>query len=200
MERKPVVFLTDGDVYAKRCAEVVATALGGRCISLSQGNPSLYSGAELVDAILSAEGEPVLIMFDDSGYIGEGSGEAAMKYVAHHPQIEVLGAVAVASHTEHREWTRVDVSIDREGNLTSYGVDKFGLPETEEGRINGDTVYCLDQLHLPIVVGIGDPGKMSRRDDLTRGAPITRQAVHLVLERSGYLERGNKREEESTDS
>lgn len=33
----------------------------------------------------------------------------------------------------------------------------------ETGRINGDTVYCLDQLDVPIIVGIGDIGKMSKK-------------------------------------
>ena len=71
--------------------------------------------------------DPVFVMFDDSGFIGEGCGEKALKYVATHKQIDVLGILAVASNTHHWEWARVDVSVDRNGNLTEYGVDKFGL-------------------------------------------------------------------------
>ena len=68
--------------------------------------------------------------------------------------------MAVASNTHHWEWARVDVSVDRNGNLTEYGVDKFGLPDGEIGRISGDTIYCLDDLNVPVIVGVGDIGKM----------------------------------------
>ena len=57
-----------------------------------------------------------------------------LKYVATHKQIDVLGILAVASNTHHWEWARVDVSVDRNGNLTEYGVDKFGLPDGEIGE------------------------------------------------------------------
>ena len=50
--------------------------------------------------------DPVFVMFDDSGFIGEGSGEKALKYVATHKQIDVLGILAVASNTHHWEWAR----------------------------------------------------------------------------------------------
>ena len=45
------------------------------------------------------------------------------------------------------------------------------------------TVYCLDQLDVPIIVGIGDIGKMNRKDDVEKGSPITMKAVELILER-----------------
>ena len=105
-------------------------------------------------------------MFDDSGLVGEGAGEHALKYVAKHPRIDVLGVIAVASKTHQTEWAKVDISIDREGNLTAYGVDKSGITELDIGRINGDTVYSLDGLDVPIIVGIGDIGKMARKDDI----------------------------------
>ena len=47
--------------------------------------------------ILQTPHDPVFVMFDDSGLQGEGPGETAMKYVAMHPDIEVLGVIAVAS-------------------------------------------------------------------------------------------------------
>ncbi|HEU5140908.1 MAG TPA: stage V sporulation protein AE, partial [Bacillales bacterium] len=50
--------------------------------------------------------------------------------------------------------------------------------------MDGDTVYVLDDLNLPIVVGVGDIGKMDNQDTVEKGCPITRQAVELVLERS----------------
>ncbi|MGG1399563.1 stage V sporulation protein AE [Bacillus salipaludis] len=181
-----VILITDGDEYAKRAVEHVAEEVGGRCISMSQGNPSKLTGQELVQLIKKAPYDPVLVMFDDSGIVGEGAGENALKYVALHKDIEVLGIIAVAAKSRHEDWAKVDVSIDRDGELTPYGVDKSGIPELEIGKINGDTVYCLDELDVPLKVGIGDIGKMARRDDYRLGSPITKKAVELILERSGF--------------
>ncbi|GHI01451.1 stage V sporulation protein AE [Neobacillus kokaensis] len=186
--KRRVILVTDGDEYTKRTLEHIAKEIGARCISKSQGNPSRLTGPELIELIKQAPCDPVLVMFDDSGIVGEGSGESALKYVAVHQDIEVLGAVAVAAKSRHEEWARVDVSIDREGELTPYGVDKFGIPELEIGRINGDTVYCLDELNIPIIVGIGDIGKMARRDSYKLGSPITKKAIELILERSGFFD------------
>ncbi|WP_314728243.1 stage V sporulation protein AE [Bacillus sp. Marseille-Q3570] len=182
--KKRVIMITDGDLYALKAVEQVAKDIGGRCISQSWGNPTRITGEELVTMILSTPYDPVLVMFDDCGYRGEGPGERAMREVANHPGIEVLGAIAVASKTHLAEWTHVDVSIDRFGELSAYGVDKSGLPDMEFGRLDGDTVYVLDELDLPFIVGIGDIGKMYGVDTAERGAPITRQAVQLILERS----------------
>ena len=68
-------------------------------------------------------------------FMGEGAGERALKYVATHKEIEVLGMIAVASRTRKEEWTRIDVSIDRDGDITEKGVDKYGIQEMEEGKI-----------------------------------------------------------------
>ncbi|MFD1738801.1 stage V sporulation protein AE [Bacillus salitolerans] len=186
MERKrKVILVTDGDEYALRAVEYVSNKIGGRCISQSQGNPTLLSGKQLVNLIIQTPYDPVFVLFDDCGYIGEGAGEHALLYVANHEQIEVVGVIAVASNSHSIEWTKVDVCIDRFGELTEFGIDKGGLQELEVGRINGDTVYCLDQLDVPIIVGIGDIGKMAGRDDITKGCPITLKAVEVILERSG---------------
>lgn len=185
-EKRNVILITDGDDYARRAVERVAADVGGRCISHSHGNPSVLSGPNLVKLIKKAANDPVLVMFDDSGFLGEGAGEHALKYVAEHEDINVLGVIAVASKTHMAEWSRVDLCIDRDGELTPYGVDKHGLPELEMGRINGDTVYCLDKLDVPLIIGIGDIGKMARRDHYDRGAPITKKAVEIILERSGF--------------
>ncbi|KMY50654.1 stage V sporulation protein AE [Peribacillus loiseleuriae] len=192
INKRKVILITDGDEYARRVVEIVAKEIGGRCISMSWGNPTILSGQAIVKLIKKTPNDPVLVMFDDSGIVGEGAGETAMRYVANHEDIEVLGIIAVASRTRHEEWTKVDVSIDRDGKLTGNGVDKFGSEEFEPGKITGDTVYCIDQLHAPIVVGIGDIGKMSKKDDYVKGAPITKLAVELILERSGHNDERKK--------
>ncbi|MCT8138806.1 stage V sporulation protein AE [Anaerobacillus sp. CMMVII] len=182
--KKRVILITDGDESARKAVELVAKEIGGRCISSSGGNPSRLTGNELVKLIKKAPCDPVLVMFDDCGYTEEGPGEEAMRVVATDPDLEVIGAIAVASKTHDSEWTKVNVSIDRNGNLTEYGVDKYGLPDIELGRINGDTVYNLDELDIPFIVGIGDIGKMAGKDEVEKGAPVTRKAVELILERS----------------
>ncbi|MFC4324106.1 stage V sporulation protein AE [Litchfieldia salsa] len=187
-DRRKVILVTDGDEYALKTIEYIAREFGGRCISKSQGNPTTLSGPEISELILQAPNDPVFVMFDDSGFIGEGAGELALKYVANDKRLDILGIIAVASKTHQDEWTRVDVSIDRFGKLTHFGVDKSGVEEFDVGRINGDTVYCLDELNVPIIVGIGDIGKMARKDHVQNGSPITRKAVELILERSGYYD------------
>lgn len=185
MERKKrVIVVTDGDESARKVVEFVAKEIGGRCITNSWGNPSRLSGRELVKLIQKTPYDPVLVMFDDCGFTEEGPGEEAMRYVVECEEFNIIGAIAVASKTHSSEWTKVDVSIDRNGNLTEYGVDKFGLADVEVGRINGDTVYNLDQLEIPFIVGIGDIGKMAGKDEVEKGAPITKKAVELILERS----------------
>lgn len=186
MKQRQVILITDGDEYAQKTIEYVAHIVGGRCISKSQGNPTILSGSQLVQLILEAPHDPVFVMFDDSGYVGAGAGEMALQYVATHKQIHVLGVIAVAAKSRQSEWAKVNISIDRFGNLTDHGVDKSGIPELDVGRINGDTVYCLDQLNIPIIVGIGDIGKMARKDSVKNGCPITLKACELILERSGY--------------
>lgn len=194
MENRRVIFITDGDQYAHEAARYVAEDIGGRCISQSSGNPTPLKGEEIVHLIQQTPYDPVIVMVDDGGYQGEGPGETAMRQIAEHPDIEVLGAIAVASNTGFREWTKVDVSIDRGGNLTAFGVDKNGVPDMEIGRMDGDTVYVLDELELPVVVGVGDIGKMDGQDTVEKGCPITRKAVELVLERSDrYLKREENR-------
>jgi stage V sporulation protein AE len=196
--KRRVILVTDGDEYARKSLETVAEEIGGRCLSMSHGNPTVLTGAEIVRLIKKVKYDPVLVMFDDSGLIGEGSGERALKYVAHHEDIDVLGIIAVASRTRKEEWTRVDVCIDREGVLTHRGVDKYGIQEIEEGMVYGDTVYCLDELDVPIVVGIGDIGKMAGKDHFDHRSPITKQAVQLILERSGYNDGSCERKEANT--
>ncbi|MBY6035633.1 stage V sporulation protein AE [Fictibacillus nanhaiensis] len=184
MVKKRVIFITDGDLYALRVVEYIAKQVGGRCISQSWGNPSKRTGEELVQMIRETPHDPILVMFDDCGFKGEGPGEQAMRIIHKQPDIQIIGAVAVAAKTHYAEWTKVHCSLDRYGELTEYGIDKSGLPDLETGRINGDTVYILDELNLPFVIGIGDIGKMAGFDAVEKGAPITLKAINLILERS----------------
>ena len=54
-------------------------------------------------------------------------------------------------------------------------------------------------LDVPIVVGIGDIGKMAQLDDYRKGSPITKLAVEIILERSRYRDE-RKRTEQETDT
>jgi stage V sporulation protein AE len=183
--KRRVILITDGDKYAQEAIEAAGKDLGCHIVSRSAGNPTPLTGPEIVEEIMKSPHEPILVMFDDCGFNGIGQGEEALQYVAKHPNIVPLGAIAVASNSYAQEWTHVDLSIDRYGNLTPFGVDKEGLPDIEYARIVGDTVYSLDQLNLPIIVGVGDIGKLHGVDEAKNGAPITKQAIELILERSG---------------
>ncbi|HEU5140927.1 MAG TPA: stage V sporulation protein AE, partial [Bacillales bacterium] len=107
MERRKVILVTDGDKYALKAVQYTAEQVGGRCISQSSGNPTSLSGEEIVELIKETPKDPVLVMVDDCGYRGEGPGEKAMRCIAEHPDVDVLGAIAVASNTDFKEWTRV---------------------------------------------------------------------------------------------
>jgi stage V sporulation protein AE len=192
IEKRKVILITDGDKVAKRAIEEVARKVGGRCISRSGGNPTPLNGEEMVDQIKKAKYDPVLIMFDDNGNGEEGEGETALEYIANHPDIEVLGAVAVASNTPYVDGADVDICIDVDLKVTDRGVDKNGQRVSrEKSHIYGDTVDVLSRLNIPIIVGVGDIGKMKGKDDIRYGAPITTKAVETILERSGFHGRTN---------
>ncbi|WP_026689409.1 stage V sporulation protein AE [Alteribacter aurantiacus] len=182
--KKRVILITDGDTAARMAVERASKKLHCFCISKSGGNPSPLTGEALVDLVLECPGDPVIVLFDDCGYPEEGPGEKALLTICQHPDLTILGAIAVASQSYSHEWAKVNFSIDRNGELTEYGVDKDGIVDTEIGRIRGDTVYVLDQVDIPIVIGVGDLGKMGGRDSIDKGAPITTQAIKTILERS----------------
>ncbi|USG63581.1 stage V sporulation protein AE [Brevibacillus ruminantium] len=185
--RRRVILITDGDHIAQRAVETVARQIGGRSISLSAGNPTPLSGPQMVELIKMTPQDPVLLMFDDNGDRGRGRGEQALEYVVHHPDIEVLGAIAVASNTKWVSGAVVKVSVDNRGRIVEEAVDKDGFAETDlENRIYGDTVDILGKLQVPHIIGIGDIGKMQGRDSLRNGCPITLAAVNWILERSGF--------------
>lgn len=152
----------------------------------------------MVELIKMAANDPVLVMFDDNGNYGRGRGEQAIEYVIRHPDIEVLGAIAVASNTKWVSGIQVPVSIDNHGNIIEDAVDKDGYRDkTLESRIYGDTVDILQAANIPHVIGIGDIGKMEGRDSLRFGCPITLKAVKWILERSGWY--GNRDNREAAD-
>lgn len=187
MKRKiRVILITDGDRVAQRVVEEIAASLGLRCISASAGNPTPIGGSEIVRLLKQTPYDPVLVMFDDKGLPEKGQGELALEYVASHPDVEVIGAVAVASNTMDFEGAEVDVTISKEGVASEQTVNKRGESKPcvfdEKPVVRGDTVDVLNEFDIPIVVGVGDIGKMKRKDDIELGAPITRQAIEKILE------------------
>lgn len=181
--RRKIIVVTDGDQVAREALEKVAKQIQGRVISLSAGNPTLLSGPQLVRLIHRAKYDPVIVMFDDCGNSKEGYGEKALRYVANHQSIEVIGAIAVASNCLKSRGTPVHMALDYQGNVISHSVDKYGRPQYhEEMRIYGDTVEVLNAIQIPIIIGIGDVGKMRRYDYYKIGAPVTTKAIQLLLD------------------
>ena len=183
-----VILITDGDRVAQHVVEELAVDLGLRCISASGGNPTPITGEEIVDLLKTVPHDPVLVMFDDRGSNSKGLGELAMEYVATHPDIEVLGAVAVASNTIGVMGINADVCITGNGDMVDRSVDKCGYLKggsAYKNIIAGDTVDVLNELEIPFIIGVGDIGKMARADSIGRGAPITRKAIVEILKRSG---------------
>lgn len=180
---KQVIVITDGDETARRAAEKAAANVGGRCISLSGGNPTEASAEEIAAAVKNAPGNPVLIMVDDGGLRGRGPGERILASLAGQPGIRIIGAIAVASHTDRVEGVPVEISVDRSGRTIPGAVDKEGRPR-RNGRITGDTVDILNDLDIPLVIGLGDLGKMDRADQVEHGARVTTAAIREILRRT----------------
>ncbi|MGC5324487.1 stage V sporulation protein AE [Brevibacillus sp. SYSU BS000544] len=184
-KRRKVIVITDGDYVAQKVVEAVARHVGGRCISLSAGNPTSLSGPQMAELITQAAKDPVLVMFDDNGNFATGPGEQAIAYLLTHPSIEVIGAIAVASNTKTVEGAKVQYSITNEGKILDEAVDKDGYADKSlENHIYGDTVDVLNKYNIPNVIGIGDIGKMHGKDNVRYGCPITLKAVEWILERS----------------
>ncbi|WP_053219337.1 stage V sporulation protein AE [Virgibacillus senegalensis] len=182
---KKVIIITDGDEYAKKTIDYLSREIGGTCLSYLSDNPTHVTENQVTEAIMAAEEEPVYVLIDDGGAPGPGAGEKILLALAANEKVQIIGAIAVASHTKNAEWTRFTLAIDQDGELTSYGISKEGIPIPEIGRINGDTIYALDQVDIPVVVAIGDIGKMQGKDDVKVGSPITRKAIEIILERGG---------------
>jgi stage V sporulation protein AE len=190
--KRKVILVTDGDQIARKAVEQVAEDLGCRVISRSSGNPTPLDGEQIVRLVKHAKHDPVLVMFDDNGSPGYGYGEQALEYIACHPDIEVLGAVAVASNTPFVEGVKVDFSVDQNLRVIEHPVDKDGIPiENGDGHVYGDTVDVLAKSKVPVIVGVGDIGKMQGKDHVLKGAPVTKKAILEILKRSGYDDAGD---------
>jgi len=183
-EKRKIIIVTDGDRIAKKAVEIAARNIGGRCVSRSAGNPTPLTCDGIVTFIKQCPNDPVVIMADDVGTPKMGSGEIIMKELADREDIEILGIIAVASNTPGVEGVKVDCSIDNNLQVIHGAVDKAGNI-IDEGIIYGDTIDILNYINVPVVIGMGDPGKMDGRDDCSKGAPVMTKALKLILDRSG---------------
>lgn len=182
-ERKPkrVIVVTDGDHIAKRALKIAAKRIHARIISRSAGNPTPLGGVELVNYIRQTPFDPVVVMLDDNGSSQQGDGEEAMAVLLSHPDVQVIGALAVASNTTFVQGVAVDFSIDCYGRRVETAVNKDGIV-TSDFLIRGDTVDILSDVSVPVIVGIGDIGKMGGRDAPERGAPVTTKALNTIVD------------------
>lgn len=178
--KKRVILVTDGDTFARRALEMAARRLQLRVISKTAGNPTRLSGIEIVQYVAQTRSDPVLVMFDDNGDVHQAGGEEALRELCTHPDVEVIGALAVASNTRLVRGVGIDFSIDKNCNLVQSGVDKLGNP-FPKFLVFGDTVDVLRDLDLPLIVGIGDIGKMHGHDSPERGAPVTTAAITAII-------------------
>ncbi|AOY76768.1 stage V sporulation protein AE [Clostridium formicaceticum] len=189
-EKRKVILITDGDMCAKKAVEIAAKNIGGRCISRSGGNPTPITAGEIIELVKEAKNDPVIVMVDDEGNENIGIGEKILCKLVNHPVIDVLGVVVVASNTKDVDGVHPDFCIDNYGNIIYEAVDKDGNP-TDEKVLYGDTVDIVEKCKVPMVVGIGDIGKMNGKDDRKKGAPIITKALQEILNRSKLLDKSN---------
>lgn len=190
MEKTKIIVITDGDSMAQKAVEEAGKQLDLRTISASGGNPTPLSGAELVSMIQAASHDPVLVMVDDCGNPGFGQGEHVLEFLGDHPELEILGVIAVAANCRDVEGIEVDFSVDRGAKVVQVPVDKDGRPEASGHHfVEGDTVDILNSMQVPMIVGIGDIGKMHGLDSYKNGAKVTTQAIQEILNRSGVYEK-----------
>ncbi|RKD34700.1 stage V sporulation protein AE [Thermohalobacter berrensis] len=183
VKKRKIILVTDGDTIAQKAVEIATKNIGGRCISRSAGNPTPLTGDEISQLIKIAKYDPVVVMVDDIGHPGFGKGEKALKDILNNEYTEILGIVAVASNTENVNGVEVDFSIDYRGKVVPNAVDKYGI-ETDSKKLYGDTVDIINKYSVPLIVGIGDIGKMDGCDDCTIGAPIITKALQEILNRT----------------
>jgi stage V sporulation protein AE len=172
---------------ATKALRLAAKNIGARLISLSgchQPGDAYFTPGEVEEMIRSADGELIVVMADDEGFVGEGRGEKIIRHLSNSSDVEILGVVAVASHTEKAKRIKVDSSVDRFGQVHQNAVDKEGNM-IDGDVIQGDTVEVLRNLPVKTVIGLGDPGKMFEADEVKNNAPITTKALQEVLKKSG---------------
>jgi stage V sporulation protein AE len=188
MGKKKIIIITDGDQWARQTIETAGERLGLTTVTATAGNPTPLPTAAVRKEIMAAKGEPVLVMVDDGGEPKKGHGERLLENLLRDEHFAVLGVIAVAADTKPVRGVRVSYSITREGKIHRGSVDKDGRPEPEgQKRVEGDTVDVLNGFRLPLVVGIGDIGKMSPADRADAGARITTQALEEILKYHGLL-------------
>ncbi|NLW56458.1 MAG: stage V sporulation protein AE [Firmicutes bacterium] len=186
MQKKKLIIITDGDHTARETIEKAGANLGLHTISASGGNPTVLPAEEVKRKITEAEQELLLMMVDDAGFRAKGPGERVLEALWQDERFSVLGVVAVASNTEGVVGVPVDFSVTREGKIHWGPVNKEGKPEPEGRlRVEGDTVDVLNGLPIPLIVGIGDIGKMEHADDKEQGAKITTLAIREILKFHG---------------
>ncbi|MEG3070545.1 MAG: stage V sporulation protein AE [Candidatus Syntrophopropionicum ammoniitolerans] len=125
-DKRKVIIVTDGDRNARKAVEIAARNVEARCISCSVGNPTRQTGEELVELIKTAPADPVVLMLDDRGYCGMGNGERALAYISRHPDIQVLGVLAVASNITGGGGCTVDLSVAGNGEIVREASEQGG--------------------------------------------------------------------------
>lgn len=180
--KRKVILVTDGDRIAQKAVETATRNIGGRCISASAGNPTPLSGPRIVDLIKEAKQDPVVVMFDDNGSNHRGQGEQALLHVANHPDLEVMGVVAVASNSDDTEKVKVDCAVTKDKHVITGQVNKEGSKVSSDMVVAGDTVGVLNSLPGLFMVGVGDLGKMEGRDNPQAGAAVTTQALQTIID------------------
>ncbi len=174
--------VTDGDVYAQEAIIQACKNLGLYPVLSSGGNPTPLPGERLAYEIKEAPYDPVVVMLDDRGEVGEGRGERALEYLLLDKSLEVLGVIAVASNTEQVRGVKVTESVDRYGQVINRPVDKYGEPEPiGHHLLKGDTTEILARFPDVKVVGVGDLGKMKGNDNPAHGAEVTTRCLKELL-------------------
>ncbi|MDD2585400.1 MAG: stage V sporulation protein AE [Syntrophomonadaceae bacterium] len=183
--RVRVIIVTDGDLTAQEAVETAANDLNLFVLKATGGNPTRLTGSQVLNQILQAPYDPVIVMVDDKGQQGTGPGEKVIEYLLNYPyQVKILGIVAVASDSRVRG-VEVDFSIDAEGKVVKGPVKKDGTREKPKNRrLEGDTVEILKKYPELLVVGCGDLGKMQASDIAAYGAFVTSRCFQEILERS----------------
>jgi stage V sporulation protein AE len=184
-DRKQVIIVTDGDKTAKQAVKQAGEKLDLEVMVDSGGNPTPCSGAKLIDEINESDSSLAVVMVDDNGDLELGKGEQVLETLLDTPQLEVLGVLAVASEAKEAEGISPDLCVNRMGEIIDGPVNKQGEAEPGSHQIlEGDTVDILNDFSNLLIVGIGDIGKMEGQDNPEKGAPITTQAIKVILRRS----------------
>lgn len=179
MNRK-VIIVTDGDSIAKKVIEKAAVKSGCRTLSISSGNPTRITGSEMVRLIKCVKHDPVIVMADDRGDVGRGSGEKAIDYLIKSREVDVMGIIAVASNTKNASGIKVNYSIDKDGKISENSVDKHGNIKMSKVLI-GDTVNTINPSSVNCVVGVGDPGKTECDGDMDRECSNLTKAINIII-------------------